>query len=211
MTHKSATVLAPLPAWPLRALWLTPGRVLEKLPIGPVNRMEHLAMAVQKSDGREPRLPVAVGDAVLESADRQGAPKAGNSHLKRLDATAAALLGTAVVQSIPVWCYGDSTAPVWMRAILILAVSQMVLGLWIVLVPDWSALWIATLVTAGASVCFAFALALAVATPLGQPDLLEINHLRDLAQLWLTAMVLVSTTMSFACGQMSFQWRKDTG
>jgi hypothetical protein len=172
--------------------------------------MEHLAMAVQKPDGDDPRSLLAAGRAMNESAGAQSASKVGNSRLKRLDAMAAALVGTAVVQSIPVWCYGDPTAPIWMRAILIIAVTQMVLGMWIVLVPDWSALWIATLVTAGASACFAFALAVAIATPVGQPDVLEMNDLRDLAQLWLTAMVLVSTTMSFACGQFSFQWRKET-
>jgi hypothetical protein len=168
-------------------------------------------MAPQKPDRDDPRSPVTAGTAVVESADPTSTPKVGSSHVRRLYAMAAALFGAAILQSIPIWCYGDSTAPVWMRAILVLAVSQTVLALWIVLVPDWSALWIATLVTAGASVSFAFALALAVATPVGEPDLLDMNDLRDLAQLWLTAMLLLSTTMSFACGQISFQWRKDAG
>ncbi len=132
-------------------------------------------------------------------------------HLKRLHWTAATTIVAALVQSIPIGCYGDSAAPVWMRVTLILSASQVAFWLWAVLVPDWSTMWIATLLAAGVSTFYAFALAIAVATPAGEPDLLEMNALRDPAQLWLTAMLLVCGTMSLACGQISFQWREDIG
>jgi hypothetical protein len=131
-------------------------------------------------------------------------------HFKRLYVMAGMLILAALVQLIPAWHYGDWTAPVWMRAIVLLSASQIALAMWMLLVPDWSTLWVATLVAACVAALQAFALALAVATPTGDFDLLEMNDLRDLAQLWLTAMLLLSASISFACGQFSFQWRNET-
>jgi len=129
---------------------------------------------------------------------------------QKLPALVAVLTVASLVQLIPVLAYGEPTAPAWMRCLLVISLLQLACWAWMILVPDWSSLWVGTIATASASVFYGFALAVAVAAPTDAPDLLEINSLRAGAQLWAVAMLVISAALMYACGQLSFQWQKST-
>jgi hypothetical protein len=121
------------------------------------------------------------------------------------------LVAGTLVQLVPVFRYGDATAPYWMRGIVLAAFLQGACWLWMALVPDWSSLWIAMVLSAGAAAGYAFALAIAVVAPEGQIDILQMNPLRDGAQIWTMAMLVLSGGLTLACGVLSFSWRKFLG
>ncbi len=121
------------------------------------------------------------------------------------------LVAGTLVQLFPVFRYADATAPYWMRGIVLVAFLQGAFWLWMALVPDWSSLWIAMVLSAGAAAGYAFALAVAVVAPEGPIDILQMNQLRDEAQIWTMAMLVLSGALTLACGVLSFSWRKDLG
>ena len=116
----------------------------------------------------------------------------------------------SLVQLAPVLFYGDSSAPAWLRCLLVISLLQLTFWAWMILVPDWSSLWVATLASSGAAVFYGFVLAVAVAAPADAADLLDMNSLRASAQLWAVAMLVMCGALTIACGQLSFQWQKST-
>ncbi len=126
----------------------------------------------------------------------------------KLPSLVAALAVASLVQLAPVFGFGEPSAPDWMRCLLVISLLQLMFWAWMILVPDWSSLWVATLASASTAVFYGFVLAIAIAAPADAPDLLDMNAMRASAQLWAVVMLIMCGALTLACGQLSFQWQK---
>ena len=101
-----------------------------------------------------------------------------------------------------------SQAPDWARVVLFMTLVQVGFVAWMVILPDWSTVWVSMLVFAAVATLYGVALAIAVVTPHGRPVFLEMDDIRQSARLWCAAVVLLTCSMTYLCGRLSHQWYK---
>ncbi len=121
----------------------------------------------------------------------------------------AGLAVLSVFQLAPAAGHLDvASAPDWARVLIVLAMVQLAYCAWMVLVPDWSTVWIAMLVFAVVTALYGAALGAVMFTPTGEPVLLGMDEVRQPARLWCGAILLLSGLMTYVCGRISFWWRR---
>lgn len=100
-------------------------------------------------------------------------------------------------------------APGWARIMLLLAALQLAYVAWIVLLPDWSTVWVGMLVFSIVGSIYAVAMAVVLFTPTQSPLLLGLDaDTRRTAIGWCCAVVLLTTLASYICGRISARWRR---
>ena len=100
-------------------------------------------------------------------------------------------------------------APGWARIMLLLAALQLAYIVWIVLLPDWSTVWVGMLVFSIVGSIYAVAMAVVLFTPQQSPLLLGLDaDTRRTAIGWCCAVVLLTTLASYICGRISARWRR---
>lgn len=77
-----------------------------------------------------------------------------------------------------------------------------------VTVPDWSTVWTAMIVFALVAAVYGAALALTVMTPRTSAMLFELDQNRDAAHVWCTAVVVVTSLMTYVTGTIGYRSRK---
>ncbi len=92
-----------------------------------------------------------------------------------------------------------------------LAALQIAYACWMLLVPDWSTVWVAMLVLAAVAALYGTALGIAWVTPQGSLVPLGMLQTRAQAQLWCAAVIVLTLGLTYACGRVSHRWHKTYG
>lgn len=101
-----------------------------------------------------------------------------------------------------------ATAPGWARVALLLAAVQAGYVAWMLIAPDWASVWVVMLVFAAASVIYAAATAMALATPPDQPMLLGMGEVRTSAGRWCASVLLAMSLATYLCGRTATRWHR---
>ncbi len=101
-----------------------------------------------------------------------------------------------------------AAAPTWARIVLAITLVELAYVVWMVTVPDWSTVWTAMIVFALVAAVYGAALALTVMTPRTSAMLFELDQNRDAARVWCTAVVVVTSLMTYVTGTIGYRWRK---
>lgn len=101
-----------------------------------------------------------------------------------------------------------STAPTWARLVLIVSAIQLAYVTWMCLVPDWSTVRIAMLVSVAVAAAYGFAMAVAIATPPGTPMIFQMDPVRNEAIRWCALIMALLAVATFFSGRLAFRWRK---
>src|SRR4029078_4079354 len=102
----------------------------------------------------------------------------------------------------------------WALMVLLLSSLQAVYGLYLILCPDWAAVWSVTVSLLGHAGIYAMALGLilissAGGTLLGHHGLQLTDRLAGgKSALWCICIVSLSTILAFLEGRLSFAWRR---
>jgi hypothetical protein len=124
----------------------------------------------------------------------------------------ALILGLVVALSVaPVFCsmrMNLAVAPDWARVVLLVGVVQAAYICWMLSAPDWVSMWVVTLVFAAVSTLYAVGTAVAVATPLGRPMILEMGQVRESAPAWCGSVLLAMSLATYLCGRTATRWRR---
>lgn len=122
---------------------------------------------------------------------------------------ATGLLLVALFQALPLTSVRAwSTAPPWAQAVILLAGLEVAYAAWMLLVPDWSTVWVAMLMLTGVCVAYGAALGIAWVGPRGWPLPLGIDKVRGYCQPWCAAVIAVTFAQTYACGRVSRRWKK---
>jgi hypothetical protein len=138
---------------------------------------------------------------------------------------AAGILGAAFFSLLPaVWDvvdyvrFRDAPGAVfvarWALLLLLLGGVQAAYGVYLMLLTDWTSVWVVTLMCLTMAGLYAMGLAVVlVSDPAGWlvgPGGLQLADKlpRGQAALWCICMISLSTVLAFFAGRLSFQWRR---
>ncbi len=122
---------------------------------------------------------------------------------------AAGLVALVLFQLTPVFTrLNPATAPDWARWVMMLALVQLALIVWMTSLPDWSTVRVMMFALAGVATLYCVALGIAVITPPAKPLLLEMDDVREKVRLWCAAVLLMVCLMTYLSGHIGFRWRK---
>jgi hypothetical protein len=117
--------------------------------------------------------------------------------------TISAILGAA--PALGYWQLAG--APAWAQFMLLVACAQLAYAAWLVLLPDWRALRLGTVLFGAVAAGYGTILALVVWPPAEVPTPLDISVADPLAAAWCGANVLVSALVGFTCARIASKWR----
>jgi len=146
-----------------------------------------------------------------------GRMKSGYDHVYRADAKqiemvywlAAILLFAVVFGAAPALRHWQlAEAPVWARIVLLVAAAQLVYIAWLVLMPDWSTIWVGMVLFALVGAGYGASMALVGSMPQGKLPPMGLAGAGSSAAAWCGANVLVMGLLSFACGRLATKWRR---
>jgi hypothetical protein len=96
-------------------------------------------------------------------------------------------------------------APGWARAMLLVATLQFAYIIWMVLVPDWSTVWVGMIVFVVVATMYGMMLLLAVAASAPLP--LGLSNSRGAITGWAAAAMLMNGLMVYVCARIGTAWR----
>jgi len=102
-------------------------------------------------------------------------------------------------------------APTWARVMLLVATLQFAYIIWMVLVPDWSTVWIGMIVFAVVAAMYGMMVLAAWLTAAGNPLPFELAGSRATVAGWSAAVTLMNGLMIYVCGRISAAWRRAQG
>ncbi len=121
---------------------------------------------------------------------------------------AVVLLFVIVFAAAPSLAYLQlDQAPGWAQIMLLLAGMQLAYAVWLMIVPDWSSVRIGTWVFGISAAVYAAGMGLFALSSQGSPPL-GLTASTASASGWCGAIVLVLGLLSYACGQVSSNWRR---
>lgn len=98
--------------------------------------------------------------------------------------------------------------PVWARASMLLGMWQIGLAIWIMTIPDWSALRVALWSYGLLAAFYGALLAVCMATPRGQVLLWDLTDVRERAIPWSGGMAFFCLLAAYANGTFMARWQK---
>lgn len=101
-----------------------------------------------------------------------------------------------------------SFGPVWARVSMLLGMWQLGLAIWIMTIPDWSALRVALWSYALLAAFFGGLFAVSMATPSGQVLPWDLTDVRERAIPWSGGMAFFCLLAAYANGTLMARWRK---
>jgi hypothetical protein len=112
-------------------------------------------------------------------------------------------------QLVPAFSHWNpSTAPGWVRWLLMLSVVQLAYAIWMVSFPDWSTVRVTMFALAAVATLYGVALGIATVTPPERSLPFDLNDVRDQVRLWCGAVLLLLGLLIYICGRIAFRWRK---
>lgn len=100
------------------------------------------------------------------------------------------------------------SAPSWASVMLLVATLQFAYIIWMVLVPDWSTVWVGMIVFAVVAAMYAVMALAAMLTAAGSPLPLDLAGSRATVAGWSAAATLMNGLMVYVCGRVSAAWRE---
>jgi len=99
-------------------------------------------------------------------------------------------------------------APLWARASMLLGLWQLGLAIWIMTIPDWSALRVTLWSYGLLAALYGALLAVCLATPRGQVLLWDLMDVRERAIPWCGGMAFFCLLAAYAGGTLMSRWQK---
>ncbi len=135
--------------------------------------------------------------------------RAGARQVETVYWLAAILLFSVVFGAAPALRHWQlAEAPAWAQVMLLVAAAQLAYTAWLVLLPDWSTLWVGTIVFALVAAGYGTAMALVGSMPPGRLSALGLAGAGSSAAGWCGANLVVMGLLSFACGRLATKWRR---
>lgn len=154
-----------------------------------------------------PSLPLLTATTASVSALPPYVPDKAKVHTVYL--LAAGMAAVSVFCAVPGLQHLNlAEAPDWARFVLLLSALQLVYCAWMASLPDWSTVWVGMVVFAVVSAIYGMGLAIATATPVERPVVLELTDVRGTARGWCAAAMLLTGLMTYCCGRVSGGWRR---
>lgn len=155
-----------------------------------------------------PPIPVVVHERQQDT--RSLAEQAGRKRMIRVYLLALGLLVVTLAGLAPAAMHLDPfTAPGWARVVWLVAILQVGYIFWMIILPDWSTVWVGSILF-GVSAAF-YALAwMVIALSAGDVPLpFQLEQLdRSSAGLWCGIQILALGLMSLICARFSGLWRR---
>jgi hypothetical protein len=98
--------------------------------------------------------------------------------------------------------------PIWTRVAIVIGLWQLALAGWVITIPDWIGLSVATWTYALIAAFYGAILAILLATPAGEFLPWGLNEIRQRALLWSVGMVFFSCLICYAVGNAAAKWRR---
>ncbi|HUY36537.1 MAG TPA: hypothetical protein VMV69_27625 [Pirellulales bacterium] len=122
----------------------------------------------------------------------------------------AAILSFSVVFSVAPalrhWQLAE--APGWARIMLLVAAAQFAYIAWLLLLPDWSTVWVGMILFTVVGAGYGTAMALFGSMPHGKLTPLGLAGAGSAATGWCGANVVLMGLLSIACGRLATKWRR---
>lgn len=99
-------------------------------------------------------------------------------------------------------------APIWAWVVLFCTAIQAAYVAYLITIPDWSTLWIGTVLFTALAAMYGAAMGIVFAAAPEQLAWFELTDVRRGARTWCAAHVLLLGILAYACGRMSTTWRK---
>lgn len=173
----------------------------------------HKLSVSEKHVGKQARCKVCQAKFLVpEPNNGKGNPLPGYRPVKQITAKvyllAAGLLLVTSLSVAPVFLYCDLlAAPGWARAMLLLAGLQLIFVAWMVLMPDWSTVWVVMVVFASVAATYGFTLAVTIVAPPDKEMMFDLHLVRSAATWWCCLVIVLTTLMTYLCGRTSYGWR----
>lgn len=201
----------PQPAVPTAPPAAAPQAVPAASPFDAMPEVSQLESPTVTPGGDETFVPV-IEPKTSPVADSLAA-RAGKGKLQTVYLLAAALAIVVICSIIPVLAKGHLNvvaAPGWARAVLLVGALQLAYIVWLVALPDWSTVWVGMLLFALVAAAYGMFWMIIVFTAPGEQMILSLHDLpRSQAGGWCASVVLVTGLMSYFCGRISANWRRD--
>jgi hypothetical protein len=98
--------------------------------------------------------------------------------------------------------------PVWSRASMLLSMWQIGMAIWIMTIPDWSALRVALWGYALLATLYGGVMAVCLATPRGQMLLWDLTDVRERAIPWCGGMAFFCLLTAYVSGTLMSRWQR---
>jgi hypothetical protein len=142
-------------------------------------------------------------------ADEESVQRAYRANPQQLEITywlAVVLLFVIVFAAAPSLTYLQlDRAPPWAQIMLLIAGVQVAYTVWLIILPDWSSVWVGMWVFGVSAALYAGGMglfAMSDQAPLG------VSGSTASATAWCGAITLVLGLLSYACGQVCVNWRR---
>jgi hypothetical protein len=128
------------------------------------------------------------------------------SEVRWLAAFASVLV---LVSMLPAFAHWNlPTAPGWARLVLLVGVLELAYLAWMAICPDWSTVWVATLVFATTSVLCVLGIVVALAAPTNSALPMGLDQVYGKIARWCLAVVLLNGLAGCLCARTSIRWRR---
>lgn len=102
-----------------------------------------------------------------------------------------------------------ATAPDWARLLLLAAGLQITYALWLMLLTDWSSVWVSMAIWAATAATYGLFWTAIAFTAVDDPlEMLDLDPVRSKAAGWCFAMLIFAGIMTAVCGRTAARWRR---
>lgn len=144
-------------------------------------------------------------------ADEEGVTRAYRANPQQIEITywlAVVLLFVIVFAAAPSLTYLQlDHAPAWAQIMLLIAGAQAAYTVWLIILPDWSSVWVGMWVFGLSAAIYAGGMGLFVMSSQASPPL-GVSGPPTSATAWCGAITLVLGLLSYACGQVCVNWQR---
>ena len=156
-----------------------------------------------------PEVAVNLMESQASQIPQRLADRVGRGNKQTALLLAAGLLAAVAFATYPAWQYWDlATAPGWARLLLLVSSLQIVYMFWMLVLPDWSTIWIGMLKFALVGAVYALFWGLIAFSPPDEEMVLGLDPVRSKAAGWCAVQVLLMGMMSFIYGRIANRWRR---
>jgi len=156
-----------------------------------------------------PDLTARLAGRTFENVSEKFADRIGRGNKQTIKWLSLFLLMAIGFTTIPALQYYElSEAPGWANAIWIISALQFVYVCWIVLLPDWSTVWVGMVLFALSAGLYALCFGIVLFSPVDKEIILQLDMIRSKAPGWCVCIVLLMGMMSFLCSRLANKWRR---
>ncbi len=157
-----------------------------------------------------PPIPIELVVAQAEDDARSLADKAGRRRMIRVYMLAMGMLLVAGLNLVPAAVHWDLfVAPGWARVAWLMATIQILFLFWMIILPDWSTVWLGSILYGVSAALYALAWTIVAFSAPEVPLLFQLDELDpERAGWWCGMQLLASGLMALICARFSSLWRR---